>query len=136
MNELQIEKRQLESQVADLKLVLEGGPDAELESSLATAEVRMAEIDGELLKAKPPVPVQTRAMNPSPKADLLASWLRAGTPVEQRGDQQAVSRSGGSGSMPPNSLAGSNAVAGAAAGPCVGTLGVMIVSSIIGGTAV
>ena len=43
---------------------------------------------------------------------------------------------GGSGSMPPNSLAGSNAVAGAAAGPCVGTLGVMIVSSIIGGTAV
>ena len=99
MNELQIEKRQLESQVADLKLVLEGGPDAELESSLATAEVRMAEIDGELLKAKPPVPVQTRAMNPSPKADLLASWLRAGTPVEQRGDQQAVSRSGGSGTM-------------------------------------
>jgi len=95
MNDLQIEKRQLESQVADLKLVLEGGPDAELESSLATAETRMAEIDGELLKAKPPVPVFTRAMATKPDADnLMRSFLLQGTPAFTTEDARALNRRG------------------------------------------
>jgi len=90
---LSTERRQLESQISDLRLVLNGQEDAELSPQLAAAETRMAEIDSELAKPLIAPPFIRQA----PKADstgAFAAWLRLGTPVEQRGDQASVGRAG------------------------------------------
>lgn len=88
------EKRQLESQIADLRLVLNGDNDPELTPQLESAEKRMAEIDSEL--AKPlVVPPFVRSAPKTPGADqTLRAFLLQGTPAFTTDDARLLNRRG------------------------------------------